>query len=53
MPSKSIMLSNFFYQYFNSEQSEKLRDELKQTKFKKPDAYKSLNASSAQIYPKK
>ena len=52
MPLNNL-LSNYFYQYFKSDQSLQLQADLKQSKFKKPDAYKSLNASSVQIYTNK
>jgi hypothetical protein len=47
------LLTNYFYQYFKSNQSVQLQTELKQTKLRKPDAYKNINSSSVQIYTNK
>ena len=51
------LLTNYFYQYLisgtKSEQSVQLQTELKQSKLRKPDAYKNINSSSVQIYTNK
>ena len=54
------LLTNYFYQYFKSNQSVQLQTDLKQTTLKrseplvkKPDAYKNINSSSIQTYTNK